>query len=50
MMTMNFNFLKEWPSIREASKNLNINKSSISQYLEGKQKTSGGYIWKFKNN
>lgn len=44
------NFIKEWSSIREASKNLNINESSISQHLGGKQKTSGGYIWKFKNN
>lgn len=44
------NFVREWSSIREASENLNINESSISQHLGGKQKTSGGYIWKFKNN
>ena len=47
---LNGNFIKEWSSIREASKNLNINESSISQNLGNKQKTSGGYIWKFKNN
>jgi hypothetical protein len=43
------NFIKEWFSIREASIFLKINESSISQQLGGKQKTSGGYIWKFKN-
>lgn len=43
------NFIKEWFSIREASIFLKINESSISQHLGGKQKTSGGYIWKFKN-
>lgn len=46
---LNSNFIKEWSSIREASKNLNLNESSISQHLGGKQKTSGGFIWKFKN-
>lgn len=43
------NFIGEWSSIREASIKLNINESSISQQLSGKQKTAGGYIWKFKN-
>jgi hypothetical protein len=44
------NFIKDWSSIREASEYLNINRSSISQHLGGKQKTSGGYIWKYKEN
>ncbi len=42
------NFIREWSSTREASKELNIRETSISQNLTNKQKTSGGYIWKYK--
>ena len=44
------NFIKEWESIREASNNLNINETAISQNLNNKQKSSGNYIWKYKEN
>jgi hypothetical protein len=44
------NFIKEWSSIREASNNLNINETAISQTLNNKQKTSGNYIWRYKEN
>jgi hypothetical protein len=46
---LNENFIKEWPSIREASNMLKIHESGISQNLNKKQKTAGGFIWKFKN-
>ncbi len=43
------NFIKEWPSGREASIRLNLkNYDSISSCCLGKQKTGGGFIWRFK--
>jgi hypothetical protein len=41
------NFIKEWSSITKAKKWLG--KGDIQGCVLGKQKTSGGYIWKFKN-
>ena len=43
------NFIKEWVSQTEASQILNINQPSISNCLKNLSKTSGGFIWKFKN-
>jgi len=42
------NFINEFSSIREASKHLNISESAISYCCRGKSKTSGGFIWKYK--
>lgn len=42
-------FISEWPSISEASKKLNIDLTGICVCCKGKQKTSGGFIWKYKN-
>jgi hypothetical protein len=43
------NFIKEWLSGREASYILNLkNYDSISACCLGKQKTGGGFIWRFK--
>lgn len=39
-------FIKEWKSISEASKALNIRHCNINNTLHGKQKTAGGFIWK----
>ena len=41
------NFIKEWDSISEASKSV---KGDVGSHLAGRQKTAGGYIWKFKEN
>ena len=41
--------LKEWESGVEAGKFLEIHKNCISACLRGKQKTAGGFIWKYKN-
>ena len=38
----------EYNSQLEASKKLNIHPGSLSQCLNGKYKTAGGYIWKYK--
>lgn len=45
------NFIKEWMSITEASKTLNIKICGISNCLrKGFNSSSGGYKWKYKNN
>ncbi len=45
---LNMNFIKEWPSLKEASSNLNIKSGDISAVSNNKQKTAGGFVWKFK--
>jgi hypothetical protein len=44
------NFIKEWESISECARILNLNKSGISQVCTGRVKTCAGFIWKFKEN
>lgn len=47
----NGTFYKEFESITKASEELNIkNKSSISNALKGRSKSSGGYLWVYKDN
>lgn len=45
---MDGKFIKEWKSAKEASINLKIDNGSISNVCQGKNKSAGGYIWKFK--
>ena len=42
-------FIREWDSATQVEKELNIGHSHISACCKGKQKSSGGYIWKYKN-
>lgn len=42
------NIIKEWPSIKEASQILNIQSSDINNCCRGKNKTAGGYKFKYK--
>ena len=42
------NLIKTWASIAEAAETLNINRSNIISVCKNKQKTSGGFIWKYK--
>jgi len=42
-------YLRDWSSITNASKDLNIQYSSISQCCSGHRGSAGGYIWKYKN-
>jgi len=44
----NMNFIKEYETIREASERNKIKSSTLRECLRGKNKTSGGYIWKYK--
>jgi group I intron endonuclease len=49
MFDLNNNFIKEFTSIKEASVETNILDSSLVRCCQNKQKTAGGYIWKYKN-
>ena len=40
-------FIREWPSTREASRQLKINCGNIWSCCNGKYKSAGGYIWKY---
>ena len=40
-------FIKEWPSSIEASRQLGIVQPSICNCCNGKYKSAGGYIWKY---
>ena len=42
------NFIAEYVSIREASRQTSINDYTIVLVCKGKRKTAGGYIWKYK--
>ncbi len=42
------NFIKEWISLREVERKLNIPRSSISRCAKGSRNSSGGYKWKYK--
>ena len=44
------NFIAEYSSISEASKKNGIDKKGIRDTLKGRQKTSGGYVWKNKES
>lgn len=44
------NFIREFNSAAEASRELNINVSSIKSALNGKQYTAGGYLWHKADN
>lgn len=43
-------FVKEFDSAKSASLELGIDSSSIGKCCKGKQKSCGGFIWKYKEN
>lgn len=43
-------FIAEFNSIKEAAEKTNTNYSSLGMACNGKRKTAGGFIWKFKEN
>jgi hypothetical protein len=43
------NVIKEYESQSQASRETNVNQSDISACCNEKQKTAGGFTWKFKN-
>lgn len=44
------NFLKQWNSLRDVQRELNIFAISISRCCKGKQKTAGNYKWRYAND
>lgn len=40
-------FIKEWPSLNEAYRQLGIPTGSICKCLKGRYKSAGGYIWRY---
>ena len=42
------NVINEYSSIKEAANKCGLTGSNISNALRGKQKTAGGYVWKYK--
>ena len=45
--TLNGEFLREYPSAAEAARCLNLDSSTISKVCRGKNKTHGGFIFKY---
>jgi group I intron endonuclease len=46
---LQMNFIKEWTSISEAARELQLIPTLISKCLHGKRTRTGEFIWKFKN-
>ena len=42
--------VKEWPSAREAERQLKISQSSICQCLKGYRKSAGGFVWRYASS
>ncbi len=42
-------FVREWPSISEASRQTNTSKGAIQNVCVGRQKLAGGFYWQFLN-
>ena len=40
-------FMKEWPSAKEAERQLGIAHQSISACLKGRCKSAGGFVWRY---
>lgn len=40
-------FMKEWPSAKEAERQLGILQSNICNCLKGRYKSAGGYVWRY---
>ena len=43
-------FVNEYISISEAGRQTGVNKSNIDQVLAGRNKTAGGFVWKYKSS
>ena len=43
------NFIKEWESAKDAANILNLHGPNIAKVCKGKYKTTGGFIFKYKN-
>ena len=48
-LDLNGNILAEFDNVSQASRKLGINRGSINQVCLGRQKTAGGYVFRYKN-
>ena len=46
---LNGNFIREWDSITDIEKSLNIDKSSVVKVCRHKRNQAGGYVWDYNN-
>jgi group I intron endonuclease len=46
---LNMNFIKEWSSVMEASRELKINNKNICSVCKNKRNKAGNFKWKYKN-
>ena len=42
--------IKEWPSLREAGRQLGILQSQICDCLKGRLKSAGGFVWRYNGS
>ena len=49
-LDMNYSYIKEWNSLYDANKNINISISNISLCCSGKRKSAGGFKWMYKED
>lgn len=47
---LNGKFIAEFPSTKEAARQLNLDSSTISKVCRGQNKTHGGFVFKYKDN
>jgi hypothetical protein len=47
-LSLDNKYINQWDSVNNASNELTINAYSILNVCKGKQKTSGGYKWMYK--
>lgn len=47
---MQENFIREWQSANQASREMAYNKGSITACCKGKRKSANGFVWKYKEN
>lgn len=43
------NYIKEWDCIKQVEEELNIKSNNLGNCLKGRNKTAGGYIWRYIN-
>jgi len=49
-LSLDGNFIKEWPSTTDASEALNISITSINNCLNERSNSAGKFKWKYKND
>lgn len=48
-LTLDNELIQVWPSLGDIQRSLGISRNSVSNCLTGRNKTAGGYVWKYLN-